>query len=58
MGFALWRQQVRLMQAVSLLAAGRSITSVAFDVGYESPSAFTAMFHRAFGEPPSAYMGR
>src|SRR5690606_17346675 len=37
MGFALWRQQVRLMQAVSLLAAGRSITSVAFDVGYESP---------------------
>ena len=37
MGFALWRQQVRLMQAVSLLAAGRSITSVASDVGYESP---------------------
>lgn len=58
MGFALWRQQVRLMQAVSLLAAGRSITSVAFDVGYESPSAFTAMFHRAFGEPPSAYVAR
>jgi AraC-like DNA-binding protein len=58
MGFALWRQQVRLMQAVSLLAAGRSITSVAFDVGYESPSAFTAMFHRAFGEPPSAYISR
>ena len=58
MGFALWRQQARLMQAVSLLAAGRSITSVAFDVGYESPSAFTAMFHRAFGEPPSAYLAR
>lgn len=58
MGFALWRQQVRLMQAVSLLAAGRSITSVAFEVGYESPSAFTAMFHRAFGEPPSAYVSR
>ncbi|KQN99446.1 MULTISPECIES: AraC family transcriptional regulator [Stenotrophomonas] len=58
MGFALWRQQVRLMQAVSLLASGRSITSVALDVGYESPSAFTAMFHRAFGEPPSAYVSR
>ncbi len=58
MGFALWRQQVRLMQAVSLLAAGRSITSVAFDVGYESPSAFSAMFHRAFGEPPSVYVSR
>lgn len=58
MGFALWRQQVRLMEAVSLLAAGRSITSVAFDVGYESPSAFTAMFHRTFGEPPSVYAAR
>ncbi|MFT4257358.1 MAG: helix-turn-helix transcriptional regulator [Pseudoxanthomonas sp.] len=58
LGFALWRQQVRLMQAVSLLAAGRSIASVAFDVGYESPSAFTAMFHRAFGAPPSAYGSR
>lgn len=58
MGFALWRQQVRLMEAVSLLAAGRSITSVALDVGYESPSAFTAMFHRAFGEPPSVYVAR
>lgn len=58
MGFALWRQQVRLMEAVSLLAAGRSITSVAFDVGYESPSAFTAMFHRTFGEPPSVYVAR
>lgn len=58
MGFALWRQQVRLMAAVSLLAAGRSITSVALDVGYESPSAFTAMFHRAFGEPPSVYVSR
>jgi len=39
------------------LAEGRSITSVALDVGYESPSAFTATFHRAFGQPPSAYMG-
>lgn len=56
MGFALWRQQVRLMEALSLLSIGRSITSVAFDVGYESPSAFTAMFHRAFGQPPRAYV--
>jgi len=39
-------------------AGTRSITLVAFDVGYESPSAFTAMFHRAFGEPPSAYIAR
>ncbi|XHR99122.1 transcriptional regulator [Sphingomonas sp. DBB INV C78] len=55
MGLATWRQQVRLMEALSLLASGASITNVAFDVGYESPSAFTAMFHRSFGVPPSQY---
>lgn len=58
MGVAAWRHQVRLMEAVSLLATGRSITSVAFDVGYESASAFTAMFNRSFGVPPSQYFSR
>ncbi len=57
-GLAVWRQQVRLMAALSRLASGQPITTVAFDVGYESPSAFTAMFHRAFGVPPSEYLSR
>jgi AraC-like DNA-binding protein len=30
---------------------------VALDVGYNSPSAFTAMFRRAFGVPPRQYFG-
>jgi AraC-like DNA-binding protein len=51
MGLAVWRQQARLMEALSRLASGQSITAVALDVGYESPSAFTAMFHRNFGVP-------
>ena len=58
MGLAVWRQQVRLMEALSRLASGQSITAVALDVGYESPSAFTAMFHRNFGVPPSLYQVR
>jgi AraC-like DNA-binding protein len=58
MGVSVWRQQVRLMEALSMLASGRPVTTVAFDVGYESPSAFTAMFHRAFGVPPSQYRVR
>jgi AraC-like DNA-binding protein len=53
MGFAHWRQQVRLMAALSLLREGHSVTSIAYDVGYESPSSFTAMFHRVLGVPPS-----
>jgi AraC-like DNA-binding protein len=54
--FATWRQNVRLMEAMSRLATGHSVTEVAFDVGYSSPSAFTAMFRRAFGVPPTQYM--
>jgi AraC-like DNA-binding protein len=53
MGFSHWRQQVRLMAALSLLKEGHSVTSIAYDVGYESPSSFTAMFHRVLGVPPS-----
>jgi len=55
MGLAAWRQQVRLMEALSLMAVGRPVTTIAFDVGYDSPSAFTAMFRRAYGVPPSMY---
>lgn len=54
--FATWRQNVRLMEAMSRLATGHSVTTVAYDVGYNSPSAFSAMFRRAFGVPPTQYM--
>ena len=53
--FATWRQNVRLIEAMSRLSTGQSVTAVAFDVGYSSPSAFTAMFRRAFGVPPTQY---
>lgn len=56
MGLAVWRQQVRLMEALSLLASGESVTRVAFEVGYDSPSGFSAMFRRAFGVPPSQHL--
>jgi AraC-like DNA-binding protein len=53
--FATWRQNVRLIEAMTRLSTGQSVTAVAFDVGYSSPSAFTAMFRRAFGVPPTQY---
>ena len=56
MSFATWRQTVRLMEALSRLATGDPVTTVALDVGYSSPSAFTAMFRRAFGVPPTHYL--
>jgi AraC-like DNA-binding protein len=39
------------------LAAGEAVTTVAIDLGYENPSAFTLMFKRAFGSPPLTYLG-
>jgi len=56
MSLAEWRQHVRLLEALARLACGQAVTSIAFDVGYESPSAFTAAFQRAFGVPPSRYL--
>ena len=58
MSVAAWRQQVRLLEALSLLAMGRPVTTVAYDVGYDSPSSFTAMFHKVFGVAPSQYFAR
>lgn len=55
LGFAQWRQQARLLAAVARLADGQPVTRVALDLGYASPSAFTAAFRRVLGEVPSAY---
>ncbi|MBN9046653.1 MAG: helix-turn-helix transcriptional regulator [Rhizobiales bacterium] len=57
MSFGRWRQQARMLHALSLLAEGRNILDVALECGYESPSAFSAMFRRSLGQPPSAYFG-
>ena len=52
MAFAGWRRQVRLVEAAERIAAGQPIGRVAYDLGYESSSAFTAMFRRTLGAPP------
>jgi AraC-like DNA-binding protein len=54
--FTEWRQRVRLMRALELLAAKIPVTNVAFDLGYETVSAFIAMFHRFFGVTPARYV--
>ena len=56
MGFSAWRQQARLQAALARLSAGEAVTSVAYAVGYESPSAFIAMFRRALGASPQKYL--
>lgn len=51
-GFRDWRRQARLLQALAWLSEGRPVTTVALDLGYDSPSAFIAMFRRALGTTP------
>jgi AraC-like DNA-binding protein len=52
---AQWRQQARLMRALEKLAAGDAVTTIAFDLGYETVSAFIAAFRRGFGVTPGQY---
>lgn len=56
LSFGEWRQQVRLMEAMSRLTMRESVTNIALDLGYESPSAFSAMFRRAMGVSPREYL--
>lgn len=53
--FGKWRQQLRLLRALSRLADGEPVTAVALDVGYESPSAFISVFKKSLGTTPSRY---
>ena len=58
LGFRAWRQQLRLHEALARLAAGEAVTAVAYAVGYDSPSAFIAMFRKTLGTSPQRYMGK
>ena len=58
LSFGAWRQQARVLEAMGRLGGGEPVTQVALDLGYESVSAFSAMFHRATGAPPSQFRSR
>jgi len=50
-----WRQQLRLLRSLELLAGGEKIANAALDAGYSTPSAFIAMFRRVLGVTPGRY---
>ena len=55
MAFGKWRQRLRLLHALRLLAADEPVTNVALETGYDSTSAFISMFRRELGTTPSRY---
>lgn len=50
-----WLRHARILHAISRLAAGEKVSSMAFDMGYASSSAFSYMFRRALGRSPSDF---
>ena len=58
MSFSQWRQQARLLKALQQLARGESVTSVAMSLGYDSVSAFVAMFRKTLGSTPGQYFNQ
>ena len=55
MTFGKWRQQLRMLHALRLLAAGETVTTAALEVGYDSTSAFISAFKSAMGTTPGRY---
>lgn len=55
MTFGKWRQQLRMLHALRMLAAGESVTTAALEVGYDSTSAFISAFRNAVGTTPGRY---
>lgn len=58
LSFSAWRRRLRLLQAIERLEQGCSVSEIALDLGYSTPSAFIAMFRRTLGVSPGQYSGR
>jgi AraC-like DNA-binding protein len=56
LSYSRWKRAVIAQHALELIATGHKVSSVAFDVGYESVSAFIAMFRRQYGESPRQFL--
>jgi AraC-like DNA-binding protein len=54
--FEFWRRQVRLMKGIELLVAGRSVKTVAAEVGYRQPNAFVELFRQTLGMTPRTWV--
>jgi AraC-like DNA-binding protein len=56
--FAHWKRAVIAHYAMERIASGHKVSSVAFEVGYDSVSAFISMFRRKYGVAPRAFLVR
>jgi AraC-like DNA-binding protein len=55
MSLGQWLRRQKLLLALRRLAAGEAVNAIALELGYNSPSAFIAMFRRELGHTPTRY---
>jgi AraC-like DNA-binding protein len=58
LSFAHWKRAVIAHHAMERIASGHKVSAVALDVGYDSVSAFIAMFRRKYGAAPRAFLSK
>lgn len=56
MNFSVWRQKLRVLEALEMLQENRPITDIALELGYESSSAFITVFKKHLHSSPKSYM--
>jgi AraC-like DNA-binding protein len=55
MSLGQWLRRQKLLSGLRRLAGGESVSNIALELGYNSPSAFIAMFRRELGQTPKKY---
>lgn len=53
--FRVWQARARILQAIEWLTEGRAVTTVAFDLGYETASSFIEVFRAQVGMTPGRF---
>ena len=58
MGFSRWKQKLKILKSLEMLNTDNQLTSIAFELGYESTSAFITAFKKQLGCSPKKYLSR
>lgn len=56
MGFSRWKQKLRILKSLELLNSNTPLIDIAFELGYESTSAFITGFKKQLGCSPKKYL--
>jgi AraC-like DNA-binding protein len=58
MGFSRWKQKLRILKSLELLNSNSQLAAIAFELGYESTSAFITAFKKHLGCSPKKYLAK